>query len=418
MGKDMLSGVLFVVALVGSVVASGAKGGRTDEPPAVPAGVSFSAPGSSWAVTQHGRGFEVWSLVRVEPPGFDRLRPGAQATAGRQELHRASILPALFEGPRLPTWLRLTEVPALLTVYRGAIAALRPSGQDATLIAVGIHGGGSRMLRAALLEADAEGRGVTEAGAQPSGELYTGVEWQLVRKIDCTGAAEDSSLRDLTYPSLTQFGEDVFVGGQSFYPGTTAERAVWVAKVRPPEQIASQNALNGALIGEGRAPTFMAFEERLWSLAIRKVKPGTMLEDELEGRVVGWTSDDGADWKEWDPGIPMQDVVSVDACADAERGFVACISGLPAPVIRLYELDQDSGSPLGVKLREVHSFQVPEPEGVDRRVVVRLLDSTPYVFWSRTEDDTTTIHMRRIDLAGAARAQAEPAEPDTPGNER
>jgi hypothetical protein len=246
------------------------------------------------------------------------------------------------------------------------------------------------------------------AGTRPSGpagrtEVGGGALPQLkiitdIRDADSSAPPVRSAL---SRPSLASFHGRVLLACNA-----GARNAVtWVGHLAQTRQ----DTIEAVRLGPGAAPALVPAGDTLFCFAIEpalEVRPASP-ESRAPGRLLCWKSSDAEHWEPWAPGVPLNNVVRVDACNEGDTTLVACLTAAPEPRIHVYRLDPDKEG-----LTELLTVD-PAPEGeLGRDIAIRLLKGKAYLFWQdnvgadeaavpggeATAERKTYIVMRRLEL--------------------
>jgi hypothetical protein len=239
------------------------------------------------------------------------------------------------------------------------------------------------------------GKGTPAAPAPASG-------WTVIAEVRDSSGPSAVARDCLQRPSLVTFQGRVLLAGDAYGAGRSV---AWVGAIGD----ARDRGLDGVVAGPGWAPTLVPAGDRLLCLAIGTTPPVPVRGNEKgsPGTLVAWESADGVHWEPWAPGVPLDNVVRVDACSEGDTTLVACLTAAPDRRIHVYRLDPDK-----VGLTELLTVD-PAPEGeLGCDIAIRLLKGSAYLFWQdhlgapiadmldkdKAAEGKTYIVMRRLEL--------------------
>jgi len=264
---------------------------------------------------------------------------------------------------------------------------------DKTLIVVSMEGGGAPVFKFGWISRLDVGQRLANIASRNklSKSLGDLIDWEILGQLDYRGAKPGWFLSDFRSPYVAGFRNEVFVAGQSAYPGETQYDGVWVGNV---ESIEGRK-MKGVLLGKARAPALIGLKDRMYCFAIEPTKWLPAKRDEEPGRVIGWMSNDGVEWKSVDVGIAEPNMVRVDGCAYGDGGFVACLCKTAKPSIRVFKFEE------GIEtIREVQSFGVGDVGSVANALAVRAVGDDVFVFWEERDAEGRLLLSRKAELSG------------------
>jgi hypothetical protein len=292
------------------------------------------------------------------------------------------------------SWRAAKELAFLFPGYLPHIAALRPQ-QSGSVDIVGQLYGGSTLLGWADVPASVVSGGPAPASsaadmssAPPEGAgRWPG--WKLIHGIRDRSTSHGFVHNDLAQPTLAARRGGALLAADAY---GQQDRVVCAARLAEPHD----HVIDGAVLGPGWAPALVAGGESVFCLAINKAPRRY---DDFSGSLVAWKWADAVQWEAWAPGVPLDNVVRVDACNEGDTTLVACLTAAPEQRIHVYRLD-----PQKEGLTELLSVD-PAPEGeLGRDIAMRLLKGKAYLLWQdNVGDDPTYIVMRRLDLPDEVR---------------
>jgi len=214
---------------------------------------ALEVPGKAWAVT---------------PTGQDGLAVLAGGSSGRGQsgigqfgLVACKLSPALHPNElKGVSWTRAGQVIDLFPDYPSIMTAATCTGESAIIVVIEMQGGATFFQLGRITEADIFGStGRAASAADVLSALEEKVAWKDIAFIDYCGAKQDSFLSVLHFPSVACFEKEIFLAGQSYYPGKVEEEAVWVGKLTDTKG----RRLTGYLLGRGWAPALVEYEGEL-----------------------------------------------------------------------------------------------------------------------------------------------------------
>ena len=252
-------------------------------------------------------------------PGKDLI-----ITAGKLSLGQTSNSYSIVGGNPVT----IAKLNKLFPDYPVRIAAARSRDAKSILVVLEQQGGARVFNIGWVPDGQMANQRTADAGAMQ--EKREDLAWKTVTTVTLSDNA--FFLSDLTSPTVAPMGEEMFVAGESNYPQKEERRAIWIAS----EKSLKGRELSGVMLGEGHSPCLVSWDGKLICLAVRPVRWRSATTDYASGHVVGWISEDGKTWAEWDPGIVEQNIVRISA--RSWRNFGIVMVSQTANEVRSYEM--------------------------------------------------------------------------------
>lgn len=340
--------------------------------------VAVDVPFRDWAITSCDEGVLIFGYGRA-----DKAMEPAPKTRGEKQLELCAAQLSRMGSQAAPVRLSWRSVSVLSTRFpnvRPQITSMRNSALHKTLVAVVLHGGGARSLRMAWVSdsrARPQERGKRPRRSAKTAEEDSHIEWWNVRRVDYWGAPKDFFISDLRCPSIGFLKTRTFIAGESFYP-RSQDRGVWVAPVGKTRG----RRLKGTLLGKGRRPVLATWNNQLFCFAIAPVGRTRSARGREPGRVIGWASKDGNDWKRLDFDLQRTDVFLVDACVGADGLYLGCASNPASPRLRILRFGKDLREPDGEAVLDVNKERdLRKKKTVLSNLNVRMVGDKLALFW-------------------------------------
>ncbi len=126
----------------------------------------------------------------------------------------------------------------------------------------------------------------------------------------------------------------------------------------------------------------VTWNNQLFCFAIAPVGRTRSARGREPGRVIGWASKDGNNWKRLDFGLKRTDVFLVDACVDADGLYLGCASNPASPRLRILRFDKDLRKPDGETVLDVNKERdLRKKKTVLSNLNVRMVGDKLALFW-------------------------------------
>jgi hypothetical protein len=374
--KKLTKGLCLALSIILGVRTGACFGGDN----ANSAHIAADLPAGMWSVTEFDRealvlcvrrakerkaeleSFEL--LVRTLPVG-KTARPGKRAT-----------------------WKVLCGIATLFPGWPPAVDVVDSGEGGHSVIAVELQGGASYFkvgwIPHSRVRTVLRGGRAEEAQSSERDEP----EWLRVSQVDYGSGKPDWYLSVFRFPALAHLQKELFLAGQTPYPGETGYEGIWVVDAKD----IKNRSTTGSLLGKGRVPALMAVGDNLYCLAIEPTNWAAQRRD-FAGRVVGWVSGDGSNWEPAELAVPEANVAKVDACAYGDAGFIACLCDLPNPRISVFHFGKGTG-----KVDEIDSFALGKEGKVSRALAVRMIGDELVVFWDETAGEKKKLFAKKVEL--------------------
>lgn len=340
--------------------------------------VAIDVPFRAWAITSCDEGVLIFGYGRVDKA----TQSAPEARGGKQlELCAAELIqPGGQAAPVRLSWRSVSVLNPLFPKVPPQITSMRNSALRKTLVAVVLHGGGSRMLFMAWVSdsrARPQKRGKRPRRSAKTAEEDSRIEWWNVRRVDYWGAPKDFFISDLRCPSIGFLKTRTFIAGESFYP-RSQDRGVWVAPVGKTRG----RRLKGTLLGKGRRPVLATWNNQLFCFAIAPAGGTRSARGREPGRVIGWASKDGNNWKRLDFELKPTDVFLLDACVGPDGLYLGCASNPASPSLRILRFGKNLREPDGEAVLDVNKERdLRKKKTVLSNLNVRMVGDKLALFW-------------------------------------
>lgn len=350
-----------------------------------------------WVVASSERGLYVYFFIKApEPQPVQQEFILAEITEKNSSLLAAGKLP--LEDANSASefkWSILTPVFHLVDLSPPLALAVKPlTAGERTLFAVNVHGGGAPVIMLGSVSTQDLVNTLSKAdpGKAGSRPLDGRIDWKTIGRFNYREAPDPNwYFSDILLPDLENFRNMLFLAGQCDYPGQGgAIKGIWVGRI----ENTTANTILGSLLGKGRGPALMSLSDKLYCLAIESNRSNRADRERISGRVVGWVSGDGMNWKNAGLMIDDANVAQIDACSYKDVGLIACLSYLPSPNIHIYEFDKSKNN-----ARQIFLLDIGKNGRVEKSLKINIFKDNPYIFWEEIEGKTRKLLFKRVDLS-------------------